>query len=68
MSNDVDELRSLNLEIGVAESEGRVDFFEQLLAIGFVMRRAKGQVVGREEFVATTSASSSGPTPRPRGA
>ncbi len=43
MPSDYELLRTLNLEIGDGEAHGDAEFFEDLLAPAFAMRRADGK-------------------------
>ncbi len=51
MDADIENLHKLNMDIGVAESEGTVEFFRGLLATAFAMRRASGTTDTRDTFI-----------------
>jgi len=51
MQSDLEWLRSTNIEIGNAETQGNKAFFEALLAPSLAFRRANGQVVDRPTFI-----------------
>jgi hypothetical protein len=55
--NNFEWLRSTNIEIGNAETQGNKAFFEALLAPCLAFRRATGQVVDRPAFIAGISPS-----------
>lgn len=45
------ELRELNLQIGIKEAEGDKEFFEKYLADDLIFRRASEKVVTKKEFI-----------------
>ena len=51
MQNDRDELRSLNIDVGDAESAGKADFLAGVIAPKLAFRRANGDCVDRAEFL-----------------
>ncbi len=53
MDRDFEELWKLNMEIGLAETAGSKDYFEQKLAPAFVLRRANPSrdTVNRSEYM-----------------
>lgn len=51
MQKDRDELRSLNIEIGEAESAGDAQFLAGVIAPKLAFRRANGDCVDRDEFL-----------------
>ena len=46
------QLRDLNIKIGEAESAGDVDFLKSVIAPKLAFRRANGECVDRDEFLA----------------
>jgi hypothetical protein len=58
MHPDYEQLRSLNVEIGNAETRGDSAFFDDLLAPVFAMRRADGKRMDdRGQFIAAVAES-----------
>jgi hypothetical protein len=57
METDLEWLRSTNIEIGNAETQGNKEFFETLLAPCLAFRRANGQILDRPNFIAGVSPS-----------
>ena len=51
MQKDRDELRSLNIELGDAESAAKADFLADVIAPKLAFRRANGDCVDRDEFL-----------------
>lgn len=51
VDDDLEQLRTLNVEVGEAESEGDAGYFEELLAPVFAMRRADGTMADRDSFI-----------------
>lgn len=53
MDRDFEELWKLNMEIGLAETAGSKDYFDQKLASTFVLRRANPSrdAVNRADFL-----------------
>jgi hypothetical protein len=63
MPSDYEFLRQLNIDIGKAEARGATEFFEELLAPAFAMRRADGKRIDdRERFIASVAESADRPT------
>jgi hypothetical protein len=63
MRSDYELLRQLNIDIGEAEARGDTEFFEELLAPAFAMRRADGECIDdRERFIASVAESADRPT------
>ena len=51
MTQDEQDLRDLNVQLGEAEKRGERDFFERHLAEDLIFRRADGTVVTKQQFL-----------------